>query len=122
MDYDELLELLKKRRSTRRYKPDPVPDEAIDKIIEAARWAPSGFNQQPWEFVVVKDQKLKEGNVEICMEDIFMPSIVPRARKIASNPWFFSDSRDVISQSVLIVTPRAVMFLISRSTTLFGKR
>ena len=68
MNYDELIELLKNRRSTRRYKPDPIPDDAIDKIIEAARWAPSGFNQQPWEFVVVKDPKLREGIVEICTE------------------------------------------------------
>lgn len=81
MDYDKLLELLKKRRSTRRYKPDPIPDDAIDKIIEAARWAPSGFNQQPWEFVVVKDPKLREGIVEICMETMKLSSKMEAARE-----------------------------------------
>ncbi|MFC1909186.1 nitroreductase family protein [Chloroflexota bacterium] len=60
MDYSGLLELVKKRRSIRRFKPDPIPDEYIDKIIEVARWAPSGFNIQPWEFVVVKDKELQE--------------------------------------------------------------
>jgi nitroreductase len=64
MDYQSFLELVKKRRSIRRFKPDPVPDEYIDKIIEAARWAPSGFNLQPWEFVVVKDKELKDSIVE----------------------------------------------------------
>jgi nitroreductase len=44
MDYESLLELVKQRRTTHKFKPDPVPDEYIDKIIEVARWAPSGFN------------------------------------------------------------------------------
>ena len=56
MDYDSLLDLLKNRRSIRRFKPDPIPDEYVDKIIEAARWAPSAFNSQPWEFVVLKGE------------------------------------------------------------------
>lgn len=64
MDYDSLLELVKERRSTRRFKPDPVPDEFIEKILEVARWAPSGFNMQPWEFVVVKKPELREKIVE----------------------------------------------------------
>jgi nitroreductase len=66
MDYEGFLELIKARRSTRRFRPDPVPDEYIDRIVEAGRWAPSGFNQQPWEFVVVRDPRLKEGIVRIC--------------------------------------------------------
>jgi len=36
MDYESLLELVKRRRSIRRFKPDPIPDEYVDKIIEAA--------------------------------------------------------------------------------------
>jgi len=64
MDYDSLLELVKKRRSIRRFKPDPIPDEYIDKIIEVARWAPSGFGLQPWEFVVVKKPELRKKIVE----------------------------------------------------------
>jgi nitroreductase len=66
VDYDSFLELVKNRRSIRQFKPDPIPEEYVEKIIEAARWAPSGFNMQPWEFVVVKDQKLKDSIVEIC--------------------------------------------------------
>lgn len=65
MDFESLLELVKKRRSMRRFKPDPIPDEYIDKIIEVARWAPSGFNMQPWEFVVIKKPELKERIVEL---------------------------------------------------------
>lgn len=60
MDYESLLELVKQRRSCRRFKPEPVPDEYVDKIIEVARWAPSGANSQPWEFIVVKNEELKQ--------------------------------------------------------------
>ena len=48
MNIDELLDLLRTRRSTRKFKPDPIPDEYIEKIIEAARWALSGASAQPY--------------------------------------------------------------------------
>ena len=60
MEYENFFELVKKRRSIRNFKPDPVPEGHVEKIIEAACWSPSGFNMQPWEFVVVKKQELKD--------------------------------------------------------------
>jgi nitroreductase len=68
MDYESLLELVKRRRSIHAYKPDPVPDDDVDKIIEAARWAPSGANSQPWEFIIVKKKGLRERIVELFKE------------------------------------------------------
>jgi 5,6-dimethylbenzimidazole synthase len=53
--YEALLALVKKRRSCRRFRPDPIPDGSIEKILEAARWAMSGANSQPWEFIVVRE-------------------------------------------------------------------
>jgi nitroreductase len=76
MDYEALLELFKKRRSIRRFKQDPVPDDYIQKIIEAARWAPSGANTQPWEFIVVKEQEIRG---KIC--GVFAESM-PQARNM----------------------------------------
>lgn len=64
MEYDGVLELVRKRRSIRRFKPEPIPDDYIDKIIEVAREAPSGFNMQPWDFVVVKDKDLRKKIVD----------------------------------------------------------
>jgi nitroreductase len=58
MDYDQLMEVIRSRRSVRNYKPDPVSDEVINQVIEAANWAPSGNNSQPWEIVVLKDKTL----------------------------------------------------------------
>ncbi len=60
MQYDNLMEILKTRRSIRRFKADSVADDLVDKIIEAGRLAPSGFNMQPWEFVVLRDPSLQE--------------------------------------------------------------
>jgi 5,6-dimethylbenzimidazole synthase len=57
--YDCLLDLVRKRRTIRQFNPDPVPDEYINKIIDVARWAPSAFHTQPWEFVVIKNEDIK---------------------------------------------------------------
>ncbi len=56
----EFMDVIKKRRSIRKYKPDMVSDEDIEYIIESARLAPSWANSQCWKFVVVKDPKIKE--------------------------------------------------------------
>ncbi len=68
MDYEGFLNLVKTRRSSRSFKPDPIPDEFVEKIIEAARWAPSGANSQPWEFIVVRDKQIKDRIVDIVNE------------------------------------------------------
>jgi nitroreductase len=59
MQIDDFLELVTKRRNVRRFKTEPIPDEYIRKILEAARWAMSGANAQPWEFIVVKNPDTK---------------------------------------------------------------
>lgn len=69
MDYDGFLQLSKARRSIRSFKPDPVPDEYVDKIIEAARWAPSGANSQPWEFVIIRNREIKEKILQLIKEN-----------------------------------------------------
>lgn len=53
-----LFEAMYSQRQITRFKPDPVPREAIEKIIEAATKAPSGGNSQPWEFIVITDRDL----------------------------------------------------------------
>jgi nitroreductase len=58
--YNSLLEIVKNTRSIRRFKPDPIPMDLIDKIIEVARYAPSGYNQQPWDFVVITQPEIKQ--------------------------------------------------------------
>ncbi len=57
----EILEIISKRRSIRKYKKELPRDSDIEKILEAARWAPSGLNNQPWKFSVIKDKNKKDG-------------------------------------------------------------
>jgi nitroreductase len=52
-------EAIEKRRSIRKFKADPIPDEYITELLQAARLAPSGCNAQPWRFKIVKDQKTR---------------------------------------------------------------
>jgi len=55
----DILDVISTRKSIRRYKPDPIPDEILFKVLEAARWAPTGENYQPWRFIVIKNQETK---------------------------------------------------------------
>jgi len=54
-----MLNLIQSRRSIRAYKGDPVPEEELNYILEAARWAPSSANSQPWDIVVVRNPQTK---------------------------------------------------------------
>ena len=54
-----LFELIKTRRSIRRFTDEPVSDEFINNIIEAGTWAPSGKNNQPWKFAIIRDKDVK---------------------------------------------------------------
>jgi 5,6-dimethylbenzimidazole synthase len=56
VDPQDLLRIIQLRRSVRVYKRGTVTDQQLETILEAARWAPSGANTQPWEFVVTRDR------------------------------------------------------------------
>ncbi len=60
MKFDEFLQLVRSRRSCRKFKTDPIPDDVVEKILEAGRWAMSGGNGQPWEFIVIRDPAIKQ--------------------------------------------------------------
>ena len=86
----ELLEALKTRKSIRAFKPAAVPRELITRILEAARWAPSWGNTQPWELVVVQGDKIPEltGEMAAALQqrvaanpDVAMPENFPDAYK-----------------------------------------
>jgi len=55
---DSIIDVIKSRRSIRKYLDKPIPKEIIDKLIEAAKWAPSGMNEQPWGFIIAQNKAL----------------------------------------------------------------
>jgi len=59
LEIDAFLDLARSRRSIRRYLDEPVPRELIEKILDAACWAPSAHNRQPWRFAVIERAETK---------------------------------------------------------------
>jgi len=58
------IELVKQRTSCRAYKPGRIPGEYLERMLEAARWAPSACNRQPWRFAVVEDEGVRMRLIE----------------------------------------------------------
>jgi nitroreductase len=57
---DPVIEAIRTRRSIRQFTKEAVSDEVLNQILESALWAPSGKNNQPWRFAVIRDSTLKE--------------------------------------------------------------
>ena len=56
----DALEAIRKRRSIREYTGEAIPREDLEKIVDSARLAPTGWNRQPWDFIVVTDREMIE--------------------------------------------------------------
>lgn len=67
-----IMKVMWDRRSIRRYKKDSIPEDVLLRVLEAARIAPSGSNRQPWKFIIVKDNTLKEKLARASAKQFFM--------------------------------------------------
>jgi nitroreductase len=67
---NDVLKAIKNRRTIRRFKPNPIDEEKIQMILDAGRWAPSFSNLQPWRFIVIKDQGLKNALDKAARESV----------------------------------------------------
>ena len=68
----DVFEAIRNRRSIRAYTSKNVSEEEVRKLIDAASWAPSAGNIQPWEFVVVRDAKIKRGLSAAALDQTFI--------------------------------------------------
>ena len=63
-----LYEAMRTLRAVRQLRPDPIPDDVLRRVLEAATWAPTGGNRQAWRVIVVKDrvrnQRLDEARTD----------------------------------------------------------
>jgi len=75
MNFEELSQLIKSRRSVRNWQDKDVPDEVLKQALELATYAPSGMNYQGWKFVVVKNKD---------MINAIADAVRSRAQKVAS--------------------------------------
>ncbi len=72
MDEEELIGLMKKRWTARKFESKDVDEEDLEKILEAGRWSPSGGNKQPWELIVIRDEETKHKIAELYAEGMGM--------------------------------------------------
>jgi nitroreductase len=68
----DVLKAVKERRSIRAFKSDEVSPEIVEKLLDAARWAPSAGNIQPWEFIVVRKPEIKRALAEAALDQTFI--------------------------------------------------
>ena len=61
-----VVDAIRQRRSIRRYRPDEIPEEVLNNLLETLRLAPSGKNRQPWKFIVVKDAETRRKLARAC--------------------------------------------------------
>jgi len=81
----EVLQAIKTRRSIRKYKKDPVPQEELEKVLDAGRWAPSASNLQPWKFIVISDLEVKERVAKSLAWGIFLAE-APMGIAVVADP------------------------------------
>ena len=84
---NEVLKVIKSRRSVRAYKPEQIKQEELDLILEAAIYAPSGSNAQPWHFTVIQDRKVISHLNDVA-KDVLAKSGNEYGKKLTSNPGF----------------------------------
>jgi nitroreductase len=65
-------EAIEKRRSIRKFKPDPIPEEHISALLDSARLAPSGSNSQPWRFKIVRDRETRSALAQASHKQSFI--------------------------------------------------
>jgi len=68
----DFYEVVRTRRSVRSYRPDPIPDNVLNRVLDTARISPSGSNRQPWKFILVKDEDVKRKLVPMCGDQAFI--------------------------------------------------
>jgi nitroreductase len=81
----ELYEAMRTLRAVRRLRPDPIPDDVLRRVLEAATWAPTGGNRQAWRVIVVKDPARKQRLGEL-YKKITVPFIQSYTERFTSLP------------------------------------
>jgi nitroreductase len=102
-----ILEAIRDRRTVARFENTQVEDDKLEAILEAGRWAPSWLNKQPWSFIVIKDQKIKEQLSEV-VPTIFVQGLKEAPVCIAvtvnpeEDPYHFVEDGATASQNMTL--------------------
>jgi len=109
---NNILDIIKSRRSIRQYLDKAISREIVDELIQAAKWAPSGMNEQPWGFIVAQDKALiKE------LSDRAIPYII---KMIEENPKFIRYKKRMKAKNFnIFYHAPCVIIIIGRQDALF---
>jgi len=86
----DVFEAIKGRRSIRQFTDEPIGKDALEKLLDAARWAPTASNQQRWRFVVVTSPAVKELIKKFAPGIFVMPAafiVICAGKEAGANPW-----------------------------------
>ena len=104
----DVFEAIKTRRSIRKYRQEPIPNEKLESIFEAARLAPSAANRQPWRFVVVQDADRKKALAEAANNQTFLRDAAAIVAALGdpdvSARWFEKDPMIALEHMALAAT------------------
>ncbi len=94
---NQVIEVIKSRRSTRKYLPDQIKQEELDLILEAGSYAPSAHNEQPWHFTVIQNKEVIE-NLDIKTKKIMAKQSIDWVKKMSENEKFkvFYDAPTIV--------------------------
>lgn len=102
-----VFDAIQKRRSVRKFKDTPVPEEHLTKIIDAARMAPTSGNQQPWKFLIIRDRRKLNQLKEACIQrsiDRFKENKNPSEEELAKRKESTSEYyNNILSAPVYVV-------------------
>ena len=106
----EFSELIKTRYSVREYKTDPIPDEVLGKVLDAARLAPTAANRQAFQIIVIHTDRAADKLLEIYGQKWFVqPPLVICACGVPSDNWVRSDARNYVDVDVAIVMDHLIL-------------
>jgi nitroreductase len=98
----EAMEILKTRRSVRVYKDRPIAEETLEKIVDAARFAPTARNVQPWEFVVVTDRGILTKIAALAENGRFLASATACIAVFCSDTKYYLEDGCAATQNILL--------------------
>ena len=99
----EALEAMRRRRSVRQYTGEPIPKEDLETIVDAGRLAPSGYNTQPWDFVVVTERDMIE---QLKVASLWMEKAGAIIAVVLdpSSPWWREDGSAAVENMLIAAT------------------
>jgi len=98
----DAIEAIKTRRSVRSYSPDPVPTEIIEDIIDCARFAPTGRGEEPWEFVVVTDERTRKKITDLAQYGRFIATAAVCVAVFCRDTTYYIEDGSAATQNILL--------------------